>query len=198
MASAGNINSIDTLVGRNVLSRATANKLGEIHDLIVEPVKGTLAGIAVKTVDGKLHYVEATEIYSIGPDAVMVNSDSSAISPEGSPVKDLPLALNKLAGSEVITEGGKVLGQVANVFMHLAEEPVLIYEVRSSILDKLLGRSLFFTASQGHAFSADNARLVVEEDTAEKADGTLDALANRMFGPPKEDDPVVVIRSRGY
>jgi uncharacterized protein YrrD len=199
MAETVNVHSIDTLVGRAVLSRASANKLGEIHDLIVEPVKGALVGIAVKTVDGKLHYAEASEVYSIGPDAVMVNSDSSAIPPENSPAKDFPLALNKLAGSEVITERGKVLGQVANIFIHLAEEPVLIYEVRSSILDKLLGRSLFFPASQGHAFSAgNNARLVVEEGTAEKADGTLDALANRMFGPPKGGDPVVVIRSRGY
>jgi uncharacterized protein YrrD len=198
MASNGNISSIDALTGRTVLSRATAHKLGQIHDLIIEPVKGALAGIAVTMADGSLQYVEASEIYSIGPDAVMVNNDRSAIPPEGSPVKDLPLALNKLVGVEVITEGGKVLGQVANIFMRLAEEPVLIYEVRSSILDKLLRRSLFFPASQGHAFSAEDARLVVKEDTAEKADSTFDALANRLFGPPKEDDPVVVIRSRGY
>lgn len=198
MATSGNISSVDALTGRTVLSRATANKIGQIHDLIVEPVKGTLAGVAVNTVDGKLHYVEASEVYSIGPDAVMVNSDSSPIPPENSPVKDLPLALNKMVGVEVVTEGGKVLGQVANVFMHLAEEPALIYEVRSSILDKLLGRSLFFLASQGHAFSAGNARLVVGEDTAEKAEGTLDALANRMFGPQKGEDPVVIIRSRVY
>lgn len=198
MALSGNINSVDSLTGRAVLSRATAHRVGQIHDLIIEPVKGVLAGIAVNTLDGKLHYVEASEIYSIGPDAVMVNSDSSAIAPEGSPVKDLPLVLNKMVGSEVITEGGKVLGQVANVFMHLTEEPVIIYEVRSSILDKLLGRSLFFPASQGHAFSPGDARLVVKENTAETADGTLEALSNRLLGPPKSEDPMIVIRSRGY
>ncbi|MCA1557501.1 MAG: PRC-barrel domain-containing protein [Acidobacteria bacterium] len=198
MASIGNISSIDTLIGRAVLSRASANKLGQVHDLIIEPVNGSLAGVAVNMADGKLHYAEASEIYSIGPDAIMVNSDRSAIPSEGSPVKGSPLAMNKLVGVEVMTEGGKVLGQVANIFMHLAEEPVLIYEVRSSILDKLLGRSLFFPASQGHAYSAADTRLVVKDDTEEKADSTLDVLANRMFGPPKEDNPVVVIRSRGY
>lgn len=198
MPSSGNINSVDSLIGRTILSRATAKKLGQLHDLIIEPVKGALAGIAVNMADGSLHYVEGSEIYSIGPDAIMVNNDRSAILPDASPVKDLPLALNKLAGVEVITEGGKVLGQIANIFMHVAEEPVIIYEARSSILDKLLGRSLFFPASQGHAFSAEDGRLVVEDDTAETADSTLDALANRLFAPPKEDDPVVVIRSRGY
>lgn len=198
MASGANISSINNLTGRTVLSRASANKLGQIHDLIIDPVEGSLAGVAVNMVDGRLHYVEAGEIYSIGPDAVMVNNDRSAIPPEGSPVKELPLALNKLVGVEVITEGGKVLGEIANIFMHLAEEPVLVYEVRSSILDKLLGRSLFFPASQGHSFSANEGRLVVTEDTAEKADSTLEALSSRTFGPPREDDPVVVIRSRGY
>jgi uncharacterized protein YrrD len=199
MAQTSNLHSADIFVGRTVLSRATANKLGQMHDLIIEPVKGLLAGIAVSMVDGSLRYVEASEIYSIGPDAVMVNNDRSAIPPESSPVKALPLAMNKLAGVEVITEGGKVLGHIANVFIHLTEEPVIIYEVRSSILDKLLGRSLFFPASQAHAFSADDARLVVKEDTNGKAEATLDALANRLLGPSKgEEPPVVVIRSRGY
>lgn len=198
MAEAVNVYPVDTFVGRNVLSRATANKQGQVHDLIVSPVEDTLAGVAVKMVDSSLRYVESGEIYSIGPDAVMVNNDSSALPPESSPVKDLPLALNKLVGSEVITEGGKVLGSIAGVFMHLVEEPVLIYEVRSSLLDKLLGHALFFPASQGKAFSAGDARLVVANDTAEKADNSLAALAARLFGPPKSDDPVVVIRSRGY
>jgi hypothetical protein len=148
--------------------------------------------------DGSLQYVEASEIYSIGPDAVMLNNDRSALPPESSPVKDLPPALNKLTGAEVITEGGSTLGYIANVFMRLVEEPVLIYEARSSILDKLLKRALFFPASFARAYSASDARLVVVEDTAEKAEGTLDALADRLFGTPKEDDPVVVIRSRGY
>jgi uncharacterized protein YrrD len=189
---------VDTFVGRAVLSRASANKLGQLHDLILNPVEGALAGIAVNMSDGSLQYVEAGEIYSIGPDAVMLNNDRSALPPESSAVKDLPPALNKLVGVEVITESGRTLGHIANVFMHLSEEPILIYEVRSSILDKLLGRALFFPASLGQAFSASDARLVVAEDTTEKAEGTLDALSSSMFGPPKAADPVVVIRSRGH
>jgi uncharacterized protein YrrD len=192
------VNPVETFVGRAVLSRVSASKLGQLHDLIVNPIKGTLAGVAVKMSDGSLQYVESSEVYSIGPDAVMVNNDRSAISPESSAVKDLPLALNKLSGVEVITEGGKTLGQIANIFIHLAEEPVLLYEVRSSLFDKLLGHALFFPASQGRAFSTSDTRLLVADDTAEVADNSMDALATRLFGPQKEGDPVVVIRSRGY
>ena len=198
MVETGKVYPVDTFVGRAVLSRATAHKLGQVHDLIVNPVEGGLAGLSVKMTDGSVQYVESGEIYSIGPDAIMVNNDRSAIPPENSALKASPLAMNKLTGAEVITEGGKILGQIANVFIHLAEAPLLIYEVRSSILDKLLGHSLFFPASEGCAFAWEDARLVVANDTVEKADNTLDALANRLFGPPKEDDPVVVVRSRGY
>jgi hypothetical protein len=84
-----------------------------------------------------------------------------------------------------------------NVYTHLEETLLLIYEVRSSILDKLLGRALFFPATQGRAMSEDFARIVVAEDTLEKSDNSLAALEARLFGPPRED-PVVTVRSRGY
>jgi uncharacterized protein YrrD len=198
MTATYNIQSVDTLVGRAVLARATANKLGQLHDLIIEPVRGDLAGISVRMADGSLRSVEYGEVYSFGPDAVMVNSDESALPQQNSPLKALPLAMNKLLGAEVITEGGKILGQVATVFVRLAEKPVLIYEIRSSLLDKLLGHTLFVPSSLGCAFSDDGARLVVANDTAEKAENSLDALAARLFGPLQGEDPVVIIRSRGY
>lgn len=81
--------------------------------------------------------------------------------------------------------------------MHLAKTVLLVYEVRSSILDKLLGHALFFPAAQGRAMSVDFGRIIVAEDTAEKADKSLAALEERPFGPHRED-PVVTVRSRGY
>jgi uncharacterized protein YrrD len=198
MTATYNIQSVDAIIGRDVLARASANKLGQLHDLIIEPVKGELAGLSVRMADATLRLVEYGDVYSFGPDAVMVNSDESALPQQNSVLKALPLALNKILGAEVITEGGKILGQVATVFIRLAERPILIYEIRSSLLDKLLGHALFVPASLGCAFSADGARLVVANDTAEKAENSLEALAARLFGPLQGEDPVVIIRSRGY
>jgi uncharacterized protein YrrD len=196
MTSTGNVNPIATLIGRTVLSRATGNKLGPIHDLLVNPAEGDLAGLAVQMPDQSLRLIDYREIYSFGPDAVMINSDESAMPLPASPLKALPLAKHQLIGVKVITEGGKVLGQIASVYIHLAETSLLVYEVRSSLLDKLLGHTLYFPASQGLALSEDAARLVVADGTAEMADHTLAALADRLFGPPKDDDPVVIVRSR--
>ena len=190
--------SIDFLIGRIVISRATANKLGQIHDLIVEPAKGELSGLSVQMPGNGISLIDRREIYSFGIDAVMVSSDESAIPVEDSLLKALPLARSNLLGAKVITEDGKVLGQIASVYIHLAETSLFIYEVRSSILDKLLGHTLYFPASFGRAFSQDAQRIIVSNDTVEKADHTLDALKARMFGPPKREDPLVVVRSHGH
>jgi len=198
MTPTGQINSIAILIGKSILSRSTANKLGQIYDLVVDPVKGELSGLAIRRLDQSPALIDYQEISSFGPDAVMINSDGSAIPAQVSPLRAAPLAKSSVMGAKVLTEGGKLLGQVANVFIHLAPVSPLFYEVRSSLLDKLLGQALFFPASFGRALSEDGTRLVVADDTAEKADHTLHALETRLFGPPPEPDPVVVVRSRGH
>jgi uncharacterized protein YrrD len=197
MANTDHINLIDTLIGRTVLARSTANKIGQLHDLIIDVARGEMAGISVQIPDGSLRLIEGRDIHGFGPDAVMITADESAVTVQDSSLKTMPLAKHNLVGSNVLTASGKLLGQVAHLYLRLSDTVMLIYEVRSSILDKLLGHSLFFPASQGRAISADFARIVVAEDTETKADHNLAALETRLFSPPKED-PVVVIRSRGY
>ena len=197
MTAAGNVHAVDFLIGRPVLSRATANMMGQTHDLLIDVARGELAGLCVRLADATLRLVDYREIYSVGPDAVMINGDEAAVPVEVSPLRILPLAKSNLVGVSVVTEGGRLLGQIANIYIHLAETLLLLYEVRSSLLDKLLGHALFFPASQGRAVSADFARIVVADDTPEKADHSLAALAARLFGPPRED-PVVVVRTRGH
>lgn len=199
MADTGQIRTIDFLIGRVVLARETANKLGQIYDLIVDPFKGVLGGLAVRMADQSLSLIDAQEIYSFGVDAVMINSDRAALPVQDSPLKQLPLAKTVLMGAKVLTEGGKLLGQIANIYIRLGPEgSLLFYEVRSSLLDKLLGHTLYFPASWGRALSLDGKRLVVADDTSEKADHTLHALETRLFGPPPEPDPVVTVRSRSH
>ena len=198
MTSTGQIKSIAVLMGKSILSRSTANKLGQIYDLIVDPVKGELGGLAVQMPDTSLRLIDYGEIFSFGPDAVMISSDDAAVPVQESSLKTLPLAKTNLMGARVITESGKLLGQIATIYIHLAETSPLFYEVRSSLLDKLLGHSLYFPASQGCALSEGDARLVVTDDTAEIANHTLSALETRLFGPPKEADPLVVVRTRGH
>jgi uncharacterized protein YrrD len=157
-----------------------------------------MAGLVLRKPDESLWCVSYGEVYGFGPDAVMIKADDSVVPAQDAPLKILPLAKNNLIGVNVVMEGGKLLGQITKIYIHLGETLLLIYEVRSSLLDKLLGHTLYFPATQGRAISEDFTRIVVTDDTAEKADNSLDALAARLFEPPKEEGPVVVVRSRGY
>ena len=193
--SESNIQHIDVLIGRPVLSVESANKLGQVHDLIVHPINGEMIGLSVQISDQSHFLVDKGEIHSIGPDAVMVQTDQSLVPPDQSPLKAFPLAKNGLVGVKVITEDGKLLGEIANVYFHLEEtRSLFIYEVRSSILDKLLGHALYFPASFGCAFADDASRLVVSNDT-ENADRKLEAIASRLFSPSGSFTPQVSVRS---
>src|SRR5260370_13101096 len=175
------IQGIDVLIGRAVLSVETANKLGQVHDLIVHPTKGEMVGLSVQLSDQSHFLVNNEEIHSIGRDAFMLQSDQSLVSPDQSSLKAFPFAKSNLIGVKLITEHGNLLVEIANIYLHLEEtKSLFIYEVRSSILDKLLGHALYFPASFGSAFAADSTRLIVSNDT-EKADRTLDGIVSRLF-----------------
>jgi uncharacterized protein YrrD len=175
------VEKIEKLIGRAVVSLETANKLGQLSDLLIDPLSGELAGLAVKRyADESETLVSILDVHGIGPDAVMVEGDQSLVLAAASPLNTLPKASADLVSVKVLTEQGLLLGNISNVFLCLNKKPVFIYEVRSSLLDKLLGRAFYFAASLGCAFSDDRSALVV---TAEphKMDHRLEGAAERLL-----------------
>jgi hypothetical protein len=62
----------------------------------------------------------------------MIKADEAAVPVQDSPLKALPLAKHNLVGANVVTGNGRLPGQVANVYIRLAQTMLLIYKVRSS------------------------------------------------------------------
>jgi uncharacterized protein YrrD len=175
------VERIDKLIGRAVVSLETANRLGPASDLLVDPLSGELAGFAVqRSADESDALVSILDIHGIGPDAVIVKGDQSLVLTEASPLNALPRAQADLIGVKVITEHGQLLGNIANLFLCLTERPVFIYEVRSSLIDKLLGRAFYFAASLSCAFSDDRSALVVAAEP-EEMDHRVEAAAERLL-----------------
>jgi uncharacterized protein YrrD len=177
-----NVEKIEQIMGRAIISLETANKLGHVADLIVDPVSGQLAGFSVQGLDESFALVSTPDVHDIGPDAIIVERDGSLVPGDDSPVKTLPRAKENLIGVKVITEHGQVLGNISSLFLCLDKTPSFIYEVRSSLLDKLLGRAFYFAASLGCAFSDDQTALVITggpEDMHHK----LETAADRLLGP---------------
>ena len=177
-----NVQKIEQIIGRGIVSLETANKLGQVADLLADPLSGQLAGFSVQRLDESLALVSMPDVHDIGPDAIIVARDGALVPTDESPVKTLPKAKEDLIGVKVITEHGQLLGNLSNLFLCLDKTPAFIYEVRSSLFDKLLGRAFYFAASLGCAFSDDGTALVVTggpEDMHHK----LETAAERLLGP---------------
>ena len=184
---------INSFVGRPVVCVESANKLGQVEDLVVDPVTGRLAGFSIKTPQDTQVLVDLEGIHGIGPDAVMVERDESLLPPEHSLIRGLPLARKQLLGVKVITEDGQLLGEIRNLYVHENDTALFIYEVGSSILDKLLGNAVYYPASEACAFSEDGTRLIVAN--TDKADRKLSVVATRVFAPTKPGGPKIVVRT---
>ncbi len=179
----GNVVSADALIGMTVLSKATGNRLGAVQDLYIDPVEGLLKGVTIQTADGKLAGIDYKNIYSFGKDAVMANDDESTVLIEDDWMENHSHAKKHLLGVKIVTESGNLLGQVADIYVRLTQPPFIIYDVRESILDKLLGRNFFMLASAGRALSDDAKRIVVPNDTTKNAASSLRELMSSVNSP---------------
>ena len=98
-------------------------------------------------------------------------------------------------GIKIVTESGNLLGQVANIFVRLTPPPIAVYEVRESVLDKLLGRNLFIPASTGSALSSKAERIVVSNDAGTHGAASLAELVNRSSNTNQKTKSNAVIIS---
>lgn len=178
-----NVVSIDALIGKTVLSRTTGNLLGHVHDLYIDPVEGLLMGLTIRAPNGKMGGLDYKKVYSFGQDAVMANDDEAIVSLDDDWVATHSHAKRHLLGIKIVTESGNLLGQVAGIYIRLTPPPIAIYEVRESVLDKLLGRNLFIPASTGNALSSSAERIVVSNNAHANGASTIAELVNRGNSP---------------
>ena len=188
---ANNVVAADDLIGMPVLSRETGNKLGEVYDLYIDPIEGLLKGVTIEAPNGKIGGIDYKDIFSFGEDAVMANADRSVVPLEKGWVENHSHAKKHLLGTNVITEGGKLLGQIGNIYVRLMSPPIAIYEIRESVLDKLLGRNVFIFASSGTALSSNAERIVVPDNVAAGAAPSLTELMNRTNQPTQRNAAVL-------
>ena len=179
-----NVENIEKLIGRAVVSLETANTLGRVADLLADPLSGQLAGFLVQKVDQTYALASILDVQGIGPAAVMLEGDHSLVLVDASPLQALPRAKQNLIGVKIITEQGLLLGEISNLYLCIDHRPAFIYEVRSSLFDKLLGRAFYFAASLGRAFSGDGTSLIVTADP-ETLDHSLAAAIDRLLPEPR-------------
>jgi uncharacterized protein YrrD len=179
---ANDVIEIGKIVGMPVLSRATGNKLGEVYDLYIDPAQGVLMGVTIKAPNGKLGGIDFRNVYNFGRDAVMVNEESNITVLTDEWVAQHPHGKKHLIGTNVLTEGGNHLGEIGNIHVLLAQTPRVIYEMRGSMWDGLLGRGMFFYAAQAGAISSNAERMIVPDAIVGNAASSLKELLSHPAG----------------
>lgn len=179
-----NVIEIDKIIGMPVLSRATGNKLGEVYDLYIDPVQGILKGVTIKAPNGKLGGIDFGNVYSFGRDAVMANDESHITMLTEEWITQHPHAKKHLIGTNIMTEAGNHLGEIGNIFVRLTSPPAVIYEMRGSMWDSLMGRNLFIYAANAGALSSNAERMIVPNAVVGSAASSLTELINPTAAAP--------------
>jgi len=175
VSDANDVLPLNSLAGKAILSIATGNKLGCVRDSYIDPVNGVLIGLTLATIDDKIAVLDYQNIHKFGSDALMAASDEAIKIVEDKPFPNWPNS-HDLIGTKLITESGSLLGKIADIFVTSNPPPIVFYEIRDSLLDKLLGRQIFIPASAANALSDDCERLVVPDETAEIASRSIEEL----------------------
>lgn len=171
--------AIDKIVGMPVLSRTTGNKLGTVYDLYIDPSQGVLRGVTIQAPNNKLGGVDYNNVYSFGSDAVMISDESNITVLTEEWVAQHPHARKHLIGTRVLTEGGNILGEIGNVHIRLTQPPMVVYEMRGSMWDNLMGRGMFFYAANAGAISSNAERMIVPNAVVNNSASSLNELLTR-------------------
>lgn len=129
-----------TLLDLPIVSLADGRVVGRVRDVIFDPPSGRIAGLLVKE-SGLLsdaRVVPMDRVRSLGDDAVTV-PDRSAVQ-ASLRVKPLRRLLNsgvRLAGLHLLTEGGRDLGTIDEVFIGKSGE-IVGYELNPGLVEETM------------------------------------------------------------
>lgn len=153
--------------GMPVLATDTGAKLGEMRDAIIHPVEGRVLGGVALTTEGDDLRLRVTD-FVIGQDAVMTSQKSYRYAGDYSGEMEGGIrAIGDMIGSKVVTEDGKLLGRVSEVYIG-GEQPQVIYRVTESTLQKFFGGGFYIAGNIALSYAPDGARIIVPADTEDR------------------------------
>jgi sporulation protein YlmC with PRC-barrel domain len=119
------------LKGRAVIDITSAKTIGHLEDLVVDLEKRQITGFRVKEsgLFGHINTLPVAVLQGVGNDALTVQLD-------GEPAKEKELenevGLSSLLNRQVISQGGKMIGQISDIALAPAKLTITGYEVKES------------------------------------------------------------------
>jgi sporulation protein YlmC with PRC-barrel domain len=131
-------------IGRKIVSRASANELGAVSDLLFDARRRRISGLVVGH-GRKASIVDWESVSGFGPDAIMVTDDAALRDPAGE--KEALAGKGKLGlvGTRVLTETGNESGTVTDLVFDPDDGSVvaLLVGEREISPDALLGAGTY-------------------------------------------------------
>ena len=183
MEDARSLNVDKELKGMTVLRINTGDKMGEISDIIIQPVEGRVIGILVRTDEGQERALATQDIF-IGKDAVMTKAGAHFVDERsGQGMEGGVPAIGEIIGTNVVTDDGNLIGRVSGVHISL-DIPRAVYHVTESTLQRFLGGGFYIAGDLPIAYSEDGVRLIVPAGTEE----TYAVMTvNEAFGAQRQE-----------
>jgi sporulation protein YlmC with PRC-barrel domain len=118
------------LKGRAVVRLEEAQRIGEVEDLMVEPVSRHIVSLKVRTgLFSAAELVPAAEVKNVGADAVTIAPTAEPAPPSAAGAPPL-IALTTILGNKVVTDAGTLVGELQDVLLDWANLAITGYEVR--------------------------------------------------------------------
>lgn len=135
----------DNVEGTSVIALDSGTKLGEVEELLFDLEQNQLVGILLE--DAGLRHpakaVPCANVRSIGPDAVMIDSESAVMDADAHDQMGRVLKQErKIEGKQLFTEDGKNLGKIVDIHFDERTGTIEGYTVSGGIFaDAYTGRS---------------------------------------------------------
>jgi uncharacterized protein YrrD len=129
------------LSGRAVVNIDTAEKVGRVDRVVLDPDARRVAGFLVSRDSGAdgnaMHMtVPAASVHAVGPDAVTIHNRSGVPGTTVDHLHELPAA-SELIGRKVVTADGRLLGRIGDVLVDRRDGAIVAYPIGD---DDVLGR----------------------------------------------------------
>ena len=155
----------DALKGRGVVALTTAERLGQVDDVLFDPQYQEVLGFRVKQggLFGQTEVLLRDNVAALGADALTVPSPD-VINEEGRFAELAHAAtLSQVVGTKVVTEGGELLGTIVHLEVDDDARTVTAYRLASSLSDRVLGHDAEAVAADEVLRLGDGGSMIVPD-----------------------------------
>lgn len=163
------LNVASQLKGMPVLILDLGLMLGQVEDAIVDPVEGMVLGLVLLTPGGQERWLAADDVLVFGTLGVVLMTEDAWLDTcriQASLQGGIRVCGN-LLGVEVVTNQGKLLGRVLEVYA-TEDELRTVYRVAPSRLQLLFGGGFFMAGNLPCSWLEKGRRLIVTAETIER------------------------------